>query len=327
MRSVRHGTTASGSFSAVPTIIRRAVALAAAGALHAAACRSGEPAGTAGQAVEQALSAIIATCGSAQGELKVKRKGQAYWEPIALGGILRAGDWLRTGGRASARVEFVKGGSLSLEENAVVIIDAPATAAAVAARVSVESGVVRGVLGAPPQGGAIAPLGIFAADGSEATLVAAAGGEPVKYRLTRSGRAITEIAVAQGEATLTVGASERVLAAGRAAELAGGVASEVVKLIAFPRSLAPRIDARVHCRPDLHVKLSWRPVAQATGYRVQIARDLSFREVAQAVDTDKTEHLFVPPGDGTYAWRVAAKDAASRFGEYGFARRIFCVKE
>jgi hypothetical protein len=71
------------------------------------------------------------------------------------------------------------------------------------------------------------------------------------------------------------------------------------------------------------VALSWKAVPGAVGYRVQVARDLSFLELLRSEDVTDTGYAFRPGEAGTYAWRVAARDAAGRMGEYGFVRRLF----
>ena len=93
--------------------------------------------------------------------------------------------------------------------------------------------------------------------------------------------------------------------------------------IAFPQSVAPKIDAHFTCLMLRDVPLKWTSVAGATGYKVMVARDLSFRSVVDVREVKTTAFSFTPPGPGTYVWRVAARDARG-YSEYGFARRMFC---
>jgi hypothetical protein len=75
------------------------------------------------------------------------------------------------------------------------------------------------------------------------------------------------------------------------------------------------------------VRLAWKPLAGAVGYRVQVASDLAFQSVQQAAEVTGTDFAFAPKAPGVAVWRVAAKDAAGRYGEYGFARRLFAEKD
>jgi hypothetical protein len=252
---------------------------------------------------------------------------------VATGSVFRAGDVVRTGPGAFARVEFLAGGGLEVEENASLVIDAaPAQAAAGApagaaeSRISVEAGVVRGFLPAAEEGDV--PLGIVikTSEGEETRIAARPGEKQVSFRLTR-GKAGTEVAVTKGQARVVGKGGEKVLRSGQAVEVAAAGMGEVTELLDFPASVEPGIDARFLWKKDLSIRLAWKPVEGATGYRVQIARDLAFQGLEQSQDVAGTEASFEPRGEGTYAWRVASRDAGGRYGEYGFARRIYCEKE
>ncbi len=305
-------------------------------ALALAGCKK-SPASSGTASVDAGVSSRgepVARCAEGSGEVQVRRKGQPYWEPLAVGDELRAGDWVRTGSPGYAKVEFLSGGGLELEEKAVVAIDAAPAAAAPAgeppsppvAAVAVESGVVRGFTQPVEEGRAAQPLVIKNKDGSSTRLTAKAGEKPVRFRLT-GGEQQTELALFEGEAKLQSDQGERELKGGQAAVLAPAAAPVVTDLIDFPASSEPGIDARYLFRGDLSIKLAWKPVAEAAGYRVQVARDLSFQTLAVNAELDSTEYTFKPLLQGLYAWRVAARDAQGRYGEFGFVRRIFCEKE
>ncbi len=283
----------------------------------------------------------MARCAETKGEVQVRRKGRPFWEPLSVGDELRAGDWVRTGQPGYAKIDFLAGGGLELEEKAVVVVDVqappPATAepgapapapdsAPPAAAVAVQSGVVRGFAQAPEEGKQAAPLVIQNKDGSSTRLVAKEGQKPVRFRLT-GGEKATELAVFEGEAKLESGGEVKEVKAGQSAQLAAGAPPQVVELIDFPASSEPGIDARFLFRSELSIRLAWKPVAEASGYRVQVARDLSFQSLSVNAELDATEYTFKPQLQGLYAWRVAARDAQGRYGEFGFVRRIFCEKE
>jgi hypothetical protein len=281
----------------------------------------------------KSLATIIATCAAAEGEVQVRRAGQGEWQPVATGAVFRAGDVVKTGAAAFARVEFLAGGGLELEAEAEVVIDlvppaAPAPAGApepaAESRVSVERGVVRGFM--PATAGA-APIVLRTAEGRDVRLAAAAPGEkPVAVRLTRGSRG-TEVAVTSGQVRVSGATGETTLRRGQAADVAASGAGDVVELLEFPPSLEPGIDARFRYQGELAIRLAWKPVAGASGYRVQIARDLAFQAVEQAYEVAGTETTFLPRAEGVYAWRVATRDGAGRLGEYGFARRIYLERE
>jgi hypothetical protein len=310
--------------------------LAALALVALAACKKPPPAPAADAGAADAarsLAAIVASCAAVEGDVQVRRAGQGEWQLVATGAVFRAGDVVRTGAASFARIEFLSGGGLELEADAEVVVDLapradPAAAGAPAppaeSRVSVERGVVRGIV---PAAAGAAPIVLRTAEGTDVRLAAAAPGDkPVTVRLTRGTRG-TEVAVTSGEVRLVGASGETRLRRGQASDVAAAGAGEVVELLDFPRSLEPGIDARFRYQGQLAIRLAWSQVGGAARYRVQIARDLAFQAVEQAFDVEAAATTFVPRAEGVYAWRVASRDAAGRLGEYGFARRVYLEKE
>jgi hypothetical protein len=279
------------------------------------------------QVVEEALAAIVATCAKCE-RTEVRRRGKPYWEPIAMGGTFRDGDWIRTQGSGTARIRFVSGGHLDLDEKTTLFVEADTAKRAV-------NGKVAGVHVAMQAGGASgvleskdAPLQIRTSDGE--VRIAGSDGAGSEFRLKPTTDGAVEVAVQKGELVVKGGGGEKRLGTGKPdpkLDPKTPIAPIVKKkdTIAFPSSTSPRIDARFKCFALLEIPMRWSAVAGATGYRVLVARDLSFRSVVAVKDVKDTSFVFRPPGPGTYVWRVAAKDARG-FGEFGFARRIFCDK-
>jgi hypothetical protein len=260
--------------------------------------------------VEEALAKIVATCAEVRGTVEIRRKGQPQWDKAAVGVTLRERDWVRTGQSGFARVRFSSGGFFEMRDGTTVLVDTA---------LAVESGYLVAVAepGAPP-------LLVRSKDGSEASLVAT--GKATQIRLTPNTTGL-EIAVTTGGATVTTREGEKAIAAGEARDLAAQRTGDAVKLIAFPRSVSPGIDARFRFTPDGKIALTWKPVPRATRYHVQVARDTEFAALALDADTSATSATFVPDGIGTYAWRVAAIDGAGRQGEFGFVRRLYLEED
>jgi hypothetical protein len=291
-------------------------------------CRREAPAPTPGtEQVASSLAAIVATCAVAVGDVEVRRAGKEGWSPVTTGAVLRDGDAIRTGPGAFARVAFVSGNGIELEERTTAVVDVAAGVAAEGSaetgteRVALASGVARGFFADPASGPARA-LAIRTADGREARLSAAAGEQAVRFRLTATATG-TEIAVTAGAASVAAAEGAVSVAAGRAVDVGPAGVGAPVELIAFPRSVRPGVDARFTHSPGAALDLAWEALEAASAYRVQVAKDLSFRELVLARDVAATGLGFSPEGPGMYAWRVAARDASGRQGEYGFARRLF----
>ena len=265
-------------------------------------------------------AAVVATCASLQGEVSERRPGAPYWEPVKVGSVFRLADWVRTGELSTAKVEFLSGGGLELEPKTIVVVDRPPSKKPgefATPRVALQQGSVHGFLTEDDD----APT-LTTADGREVKL-SPAPGQTAEYRLEQR-NGTTEIAVLDGAARIETEAGEQKLVAGQFARLgASGVAEEPEQLIAFPLSIEPVPDARFRGLSELSVELSWREVPGASGYRVQVARDLSFKDLMVNEDVAKPVHTFQPGETGMFVWRVASRDRDGRLGEYGYARRIF----
>jgi hypothetical protein len=262
--------------------------------------------------VEEALAKIVATCAEARGPVETRRKGLPQWDPATVGATFRERDWVRTGTAAFARIRFSAGGFLELREATTILVDTA---------LSIESGSLVAIT--EPGGG---PIVVKAKDGSKARIVAGAGEPTAQIRLTAAGDNL-EIAVTKGTINVVTTDGEQPIAAGEARDLGGQKISAPVKLIAFPRSLSPGVDARFKYVADMKVALTWRAVPQAARYRVQVARDTEFETLVLDTAATATSSAFVPDALGTYVWRVAAVDAEGRLGEFGFVRRIYCEED
>jgi hypothetical protein len=313
------------------------------GALAAAALVAGchRPAGPELEAdPAKLLVGIVATCASAVRDAQIRRAGHSTWEPVLAGAMIRAGDEVRTGALSTARLAFLAGGGLELEDSAAVIVDvepsedrasrgapprAMARAAAGESRVSVKGGVVRGFLPRADGSGGSAGLVLLSGDGSEVLMAAVPGQDEAAFRLARAERG-TELAMLQGTASVKGPRGQTTLGAGRVAVVRDGELADGADLIEAPTSLEPGTEARVQFAPALAVRLRWSHVPGATAYRIQVARDLAFHDVEALQVVDGTDYVFLPTA-GVHAWRVAARDAKGRFGEYGFVRRIHCEEQ
>jgi hypothetical protein len=277
---------------------------------------------------------VVATCAEVHGQAQVRRAGKPYWEPLSEGGTLRDGDWVRTLEGTHARIEFLQGGTLELSENAVVVVEipspseVPAGVAPSSPRVSVASGEVEAT---PPTAKSdsdeLPPLLLRTADGKTTVLQPVKGAGKTAFRLTASDAGVA-VAVTKGQATLRSADSRVDVPAGSAAVLGQAAVSAPVALPDFPQSVSPGIDARVLFEEGVTTtRLVWSPIDGATGYRIQLARDLSFTIQARIIDLTLTSFSLRPESKGLYVWRVATKGANGVVGEYGFARRIFFEAE
>lgn len=281
--------------------------------------------------MDEALASIVATCARCDGSVEVRRKGKPYWEPIAMGGTFRDGDWIRTGAGGAARVRFVSGGHLDLDEQTTLFVEADGGKRGdkvVAVHVAIQRGGASGELA----GSSDAPIRIRTSEGD--VRIAGSSSTPSEFRIKSSGDGAVDVAVSKGELLVRSGTGERRLEPvkptviepvpeKRPPVIVRPRPRPVIAAIGFPQSVAPKVDARFKCAASLQIPLRWNAVAGATKYRVVVAKDMSFRSVVFSKELTATQISFLPKTPGSYAWRVAARDARG-YGEFGFARRIFC---
>ncbi|HUS27537.1 MAG TPA: hypothetical protein VMZ53_03485 [Kofleriaceae bacterium] len=255
----------------------------------------------------------LATVAELGGNVKVKRKGATEWTPAEKDEALHAGDAVRTADESFVRLKLAGRGTLEISEPTTVIIDDA---------LSLQDGTVMAVVDPG------ATLVVKAADGSEAHIAAPSGAsQPSTFRISPAADNSLDIAAIQGDVAVKTQAGEQAVTAGKVTRVVKQSASEPVSLIAFPKSVAPGIDARFHFVADKPIDLQWATVKEASGYRVQISKDTEFRQLVLNEDATSTAVQFAPKAPGVYAWRVAARDKSDHLGEYGFGRRIYFEQE
>lgn len=262
---------------------------------------------------------VLGTVTLAEGELRLVHSGQAA--PVSEGSALGPEDRLSTGTLSLARVELASGGAIRLGERSEVTLRAPAGPSG-AARLAIEAGIA--LFHFEGQAARVASGLIVSAGEAQGELIST-GERPAQVRLTRTGEGL-ELAVLAGGAEVKVPGSTRSLRAGQAVELTTRALGEPRPMPAPPSPTEPGRDERYFC-PGLLVRLGWRGPEGATGYRVQVARDLNFQSLVHSAETGATHALFAPAEPRRYFWRVAARAASGGFGDFGPPVPLFCERD
>ncbi|MBW2734923.1 MAG: protein kinase [Deltaproteobacteria bacterium] len=225
-------------------------------------------------------------------------------------------DALKTGKGAGAEVSFHAGGLLQVDEKSVVLIEAPDPSAPdKTPLVHLRKGTIRGVA-KPGQ-----PLHFITAEGKMGRIVAR-GKKAATFRLVTRRDGSVGVAVLQGQ--MQVGSEGKItnLDSGQVVDMVRGEVGVPEKLPPFPQLVSPGVDALV---PADQVTLWWRAVPRAKTYRVQLAKDLGFRQVL--IDR-LAKGVKLPVKElkrGRYTWRVRTIGEHGREGEFGFARRMLVL--
>lgn len=274
-----------------------------------------------GAQIDKALANVVATCAKTTGVVEVRRKGEAHWAAIRIGQTFRAGDWIRTKANSTTRVQFLASGAMDLEQNTTIIVDESSVPGGDTTQpiVSIESGVAYGVMNREGEN-EIEPLQVVRQGGKVLLQPKSAN---VRYRLS-AGEDGTELAIIDGDVELGGESVSQILSKGEQVKVRRSGLSKVTRMIGFPVSQLPGIDARFLFDADMSINLKWKSVKKAVSYRLQVATDLSFSSIIFDRELNATTGQFRPKNAGTYFWRVSAKDRGGQYGEHGFIRRIFC---
>ena len=271
-----------------------------------------------------ALTAVIAHASEVSGAVELRHAGLPYWQSVTAAGDVYAEDWIRTGPGATVRLEFTNGAKLDVDESSVVVVELPEverdSGVPAAPAIAVSKGGVRAV--GEDDDKPAAPL-LVKSEGQTQQVQLRGKGADLRVRATEAG---TEIKVAKGTATVKRGAQAVELSEGHATVAAAELGASV-EVPDYPVSVAPGIDARAFFPLEKPLALTWKPVPGVKGYRVQVARDLSFSVELHSKDVSGTAFGFTPDSKGLYVWRVAALAAGGVMSEYGFARRIYFEEE
>ncbi|MBL8921909.1 MAG: FecR domain-containing protein [Myxococcaceae bacterium] len=245
---------------------------------------------------------VVAHVAFATGALQLRPAETLGWQTGARGDEVHESDAVYVPPGSEARVEFLDGTVLELDERSLVVIEPQrGTGRAVTLR----QGAVAGLTG-------LAPLTLTTSDGT-ATL------PPSTVARVDVTKGQLDVAVAKGKATVAAkGQTAAVEAGGRAR-----VMDEMVLLPSWPVTLrAPEAQHRqlFRGRPPA-ITLEWQGTQK--GARVQIAKDRLFAFVSRDVAVEGDRFELATPGAGVTWWRLV--DA--RGAPVSEARRFSLVED
>lgn len=278
------------------------------------------------KAPEQPKAKPVARLVDARGSVHHRSAKTLAWRSARRQMLLLHRDALKTAEGARARVRFVTGAELEIEEQSLVVIEMPEVPKKEAPEqpdkppapvqvARVEQGTIRGVVkpGAPPVR--------VMTPGGEPTEIQADGDQEVPFRIRVREGGKLEVAVLKGSARVRSGRREVRLTPRQVVDVTDKQISKPVELLPYPELTVPQVDAKVEAGAEM--ELGWKPVEGAAMYRVQLSHMVNF--VKRLYDTTVVVPRFrlpAPRAMRTYVWRVSSVDPAGRESEFGFARRF-----
>jgi len=261
-----------------------------------------------------------------EGDVKVKRVRELIWVDAERGMSLSVGDQIKTSSRASAQIIYFNGTITTIKPGSLLEIkalyDNPATRVQQVRERLREGRITSSTQKAGAEGSyhEIATQNTVAKSEERTDL-------EVAYDKDKEQ---TEVEVHTGKAVLTAGGSKPVElgAAERVDVDRSSRVSAVAKVPAAPEMLSP-VDQKIFlAREDQlpSVELSWQPLPDATGYRLQIASQPLFADTMVDLDNLQTTAATLPDvREGNYYWRIAATFADGSSSPFAPSRKFKVV--
>ena len=279
-----------------------------------AAARAAEAGDLAEKRASVAESARLASAAAVQ-----TRTGKDAWGTARAGDTLAAGTAIRTGDGGAATIEFSDGSVLQLG----ALSEAELTTLLRDRRTGRRHQVVQllaGELAARAAAGAGAGLELRSSPG----VCVAEGAE---FDMSRSSGGDTRVATRAGSVQVVAGGNTVALPSGRGLRVTkGGDLGEPKPLPVAPR-LAETWSAGL-TTGVARVVLTWQPVAGATAYHLQVARDPGFRDRVHEDGLNALTTVTPALPVGAYYWRVCARtpEGAGPWSGVGQFRTVFDLR-
>jgi hypothetical protein len=252
---------------------------------------------------------------SVEGDVKYQKgTTSGDWKDAEPRTSLVNGDWVKTGGRASAELVFASGSVYTIGPDALLEIYSSVNPAT-----SKKTNAVQMKVGS-----------VEVATSSDSSTVRTPGTQVVV-----ESDSSTQVGVNKGEETSVVntrgaasvaakdgGPAVRLVAGEKVSATPAGQLSPVKKLALAPVLSAPGDNQVFQLSPDLNVQFSWQPQTDATGYVLQVSRSRLFSTQEINDRRTKTTATARVSSEGAFYWRVASVGPDGDVGPFSTFRRF-----
>jgi soluble cytochrome b562 len=253
-----------------------------------------------------------------EGDVKYQKGASSEWKDAEARTPLMNGDWVKTGGRASAELMFSSGTLYTVGPNALLEIYsavAPGTSEKTNAvtmqvgSVEVETDNAASTVRTPGSQVVVESKSMTQVEVDNAS----------KETDVTSARGAASVAPASGGAAVRLAAGERVSAS------AEGALSQVKKLAPAPALLSPGDNQVLQLTNDLQVEMIWEPQPAVTSYILQVSRSRLFSTQEINSRRQKTSATARITSEGAFFWRVASIGPDGEVGPFSAFRRFRVV--
>ena len=248
-----------------------------------------------------------------EGDVQYQKSSTGDWKTAEARTPLVNGDWVKTGGSASAELIFSNGSLYTVGANALLEIYSqynPATAKK-SNSVQMQVGSIE-VATTDDQSTVRTPGSQVTIDSESTTHV---GVDRDKSTAVMNEKGSASVASSGGGAAIKLGSGEKITAN------AGGALSAVKKL-SLPPALQSPADNQVFQASDSKIDFVWESLPGTGGYVLQVSRSRLFTSLEINSKRQKTSASAQVTADGAFYWRVASMGPDGDLGPFSPFRRF-----
>lgn len=252
-----------------------------------------------------------------EGDVQVQKGAQGEWRKASARDPLFNGDWVKTGGSASAELIFVDGSLYTVGSNALLEIYAAMAAGGNGRDNFVQMQIGSVEINTSDDESTVRTPGSQVVVSSKST--AQVGVTPQKETDVVALRGSSSVAPAGGGQPVALAAGQQVAAT------AQGRLSPV-KPVLDPPALARPADNHVFQAGAVdQITLQWEPNPDAVGYQLQVSRSRLFSSLEIDARRNATDATTRVSDQGAFYWRVASIGADGKRGPFSPFRRFRVV--
>ena len=249
-----------------------------------------------------------------EGDVQYQKATTSDWIPAETRTPLFNGDWVKTGGGASAELFFSNGSVYTVGPNALLEVYSQFNPSTSRKNNSVQMQIGTVEVATTDDASSVRTPGSQVTVDSESTTQVGVDAQKTTAVLSEKGSA--SVAPSSGGAAVKLAVSEKITATPQ------GVLSDVKKLLMSPALLTP-VDNQVFLvSNDSRVDFSWEAFSGASGYVLQVSRSRLFTSLEINSRRQKTTASARVTAEGAFYWRVASIAANGDIGPYSAFRRF-----
>jgi hypothetical protein len=249
-----------------------------------------------------------------EGDVQFQKSATSDWNPAETRTPLFNGDWVKTGGGASAELIFSNGSLYTVGPNALLEIYSQFNPSTSRKNNSVQMQIGSVEVATSDDASSVRTPGSQVTIDSESTTQVGVNAQKETSVVAEKGSAT--IATPNGGAPVKLAALDKITAT------PAGALSPVKKLLTPPALLIPADNQVFQVTADSRVQFSWDAVPSATAYVFQVSRSRLFTSLEINSTRQKTTASAKVSAEGAFYWRVASVGADGEVGPFSPFRRF-----